>query len=357
MTTARCQALVQCRTHGTAAGYLLQRCVQGERGFEVDANDIKKAVAAGRLKYDGTKAQGCLDATNAGFCSSLDSLDPAACSAVLVGTVKAGGTCSSVEPECEKGTTCIPDGSSRCAGICVADAAEGRSCEQADCAEGFFCDDASTPRICVKRGDVGAACPSPGQCKEGLSCVSQKCAAPGQAGASCDRYFATSTCAKGFYCLAQQLDATTGAWPGTCKAQIAAGSECGEGSECVSGLVCRGAFLGPGNTVTAGSCTDPVDEGGSCVNNKSGTFTITGCRYGLICQSGKCTRPPTTGPCSDDFFFTCDSAYCDKNSNTCKPRKADGASCVSDDECINICADVAGVMTCTTVKTLPCHEP
>jgi hypothetical protein len=56
------------------------------------------------------------------------------------------------------------------------------------------------------------------------------------------------------------------------------------------------------------------------------------CVEGAYCNSGTCAPQVDTGPCG---FDACSSkSYCDYDTNTCQPRKADGESCSSDDDCL-----------------------
>ncbi len=364
-----CQAVIQCQASGTAAGYLVQLCVQGGSGIGFSADDLKKAIAAGRVKFDASQGQACLDALSAAAasCTNLDGA-PTACKAAAQGTVKAGAVCNIAAPECESGTTCqvtqTSSSSSVCTGTCVIQVTEGKDCTQAPCMDGLTCNHSGNSATCAKRGAAGATCQYDYQCLNGLACDSQKCTAPGTAGTACDTG-SNLGCAKGFYCLVQQAGGSTA---GVCTAQVAVGGACASDGkhaqaaaaikECAFGLVCKGASADKSNGhITPGVCAAPSDEGGSCVNIAANTYTITGCKVGLNCQSGKCAKPPTSGACSDDLYSKClsGSAYCDQSSTTCKAQQAKGASCNSGEECQSqTCGGSGGAMTCMDAQT--CHE-
>jgi hypothetical protein len=310
------------------ASYATQACIQSSN----PAADIKVALNANRVKYDGAQAQACVDALNALSCSALSGTlkTPASCQAALKGTVAAGGACTTtrLDFDCASGYCKAPSGS--CSGTCAALAQLGADCTSTRC-------------------DAGLVCGTNNRCSTPL--------APGGAGATCT---SGSDCAFGFYCL-------SGVSTGTCTAQVQAGGTCGEDSahafsglngQCAVGLVCRGLVvdIATGST-TPGVCTFPVDEGALCVSSSTGKYTVTGCKYGLVCPSGSCVKPPSSGTCANDLFTPClltgagfgtGGYYCDSTS-TCKAPKAAGAACASSQECADgNCSN----MVCVAV----CHE-
>ena len=91
-----------------------------------------------------------------------------------------------------------------------------------------------------------------------------------------------------------------------------------------------------GSGATPGTCTVASDVGGPCIPSTS-PYGVTGCYYGLLCPSGTCTIPASTGPCVlGPTGDTClDSvSYCDfENTMTCIPLFSLGATCLLSAQC------------------------
>ncbi len=123
---------------------------------------LRAAVEAGTITFDGAAAEACNEALASRSCdvtSQSSRVAPAACAAVLVGTVDAGGGCAQND-ECLSQLCDLPICTGGCcAGLCVgstppAHAKLGESCEVAPCDDTAYCDDAL---LCDARKGVGGA--------------------------------------------------------------------------------------------------------------------------------------------------------------------------------------------------------
>lgn len=297
--------------------------------------DLDKAVKAGRVKYDATKAQACIDFYTALSCEDLarglTNGIPNPCKAAITGTVPGGGACYD-SIDCAAGTCSRMNNA--CPGKCVDYAAAN-----GDCTMGGSCDGGAGYRCiagrCAMPGGAGAVCGTAADCTAGLACIGGKCATPGGLRAPCKT---REDCAAGLYC-----EPGTMVGQSMCATQVAAGGACGSdlkafsviSTQCAGTLVCAGAQVGAMAQVTPGRCAPPSELGGPCTEIPQGANGIAGCLLGLACSGGKCVVPPTTGPCLVDAYAPCKvgAAYCDKNSKTCQPLKADGAACTGAGEC------------------------
>jgi hypothetical protein len=62
------------------------------------------------------------------------------------------------------------------------------------------------------------------------------------------------------------------------------------------------------------------------------TCDYDGCAGAYFCDAGVCAPQQATGPCTDDRACT-STAYCDRTTSRCAPKKADGQACVYENEC------------------------
>ncbi len=328
------------------ANYLVQACKDGQLVFNGAA--VQTAISAGRLAYDASHAQACLDAIAAATCNGSGiTYVIADCRATLRGTVASGGACDSalLDLECAHGM-CGPSADPNapvCASTCTPYLVFGT-----DCTAGGTCDPtqglACVNGKCHAPLDLDEPCANAGDCKLGLSCVNKKCVRP-IAGTPCDSF--ANDCAPGFYCPAPDVDAGS-----ACVAQIAQGGSCGEQRPgiaanhwCASDLTCKGFSIEIGlgaSTVTQGACAPAAEEGESCVNEPAPgelKVVISGCKTGLACPSGKCQKPPISGACANTAnpYFQClmGAAYCDLNQSPppCVTAKDNGTECQADGDC------------------------
>lgn len=279
---------------------------------------LADAIKAGRVKYDGTKVQACLDDLTARDCDALSEREPASCQAAVEGTVKEGGDCT-LDEECEgeqycklgdtcpgkcaayepAGGACVGDDNCKSGlkcddnGHCVAPGKKGDACKQGepDCGDGMIClgedSKTKTPGTCYSiteafAGKEGDACSFDGQlCEAGSSCEITKvaplggtCVARVKSGAECHAAL-PDECPDSEYCA---LSAANPLMPGKCTTKPAAGEKCGAalgGSEvcapytrCDNG-VCRDiAHAGEDCTVNT-TCYSDHCVGGACVLSNS----------------------------------------------------------------------------------------
>lgn len=295
------------------------------------AADAKRAVASGRVKFDGAHAKACLDkiALNPSTCfgpaaSSRTSFDraPLDCTLIFTGTVADGGSCY-FAVDCVSGS--CDQSNSACPGKCRPTAHEGGSCSAGACPRGLVCVSSSGGDSCQQPGAAGARCDDSYSCKDDLICLNHACAARVAQGGACSN---PGECADGLYCGSG----------GTCQPRVDAGGACTSSSSgwSVTSELCKGRQLCLGETNTApGRCATPQGAGGPCSRATGATGLAAGCLTGLVCDAAtsKCVLAPKTGqPCPDHL---CDllGAYCGGN-GTCLAKVADGQACTMSEQCL-----------------------
>ena len=197
--------------------------------FEEALAPLSHAVDAGRVKYDGTKVQKCLDELAAGDCAALAQREPASCKAAVAGTVKEGEDCTN----------------------------------DFECAGEQYCKTAaSCPGQCAPFENAGGACISNDNCKSGLKCDDNgHCVTPSAEGEACKQ--GEPDCADGLLCLGDDSTAKT---PGTCYT-IEEGLSGKAGDACsLDGHLCAGGFACEITSVTpiSGNCVAKVDADAVC---------------------------------------------------------------------------------------------
>lgn len=328
------------------APHLVEQC--RAETLEVYGDDIVKGIAAGRLVYDEALAGECVAGVAATRCidDEFDDDTLAACLGALAGTLAAGETCHAAF-ECEAGF-CGGSAGAACPSVCPEVLGEGEGCSLLS---GPSCDERAGLRcsgaVCVRPAGEGAACVDRNGCQSPLVCGQGKCSPLREEGEGCA---GDSSCADGLFCEAG------GDEGGVCHARAAEGEACGaeedeinaafKGTQCDDGLVCKGAGLRDDGTVIPGVCTRPSPEGGACQAEPEGLqIQLSGCLEGLVCPSGKCEVPPSTGPCEKHGVCRQDVAYCDAETSTCMAFKATGDACAIPPECgggvceNGVCAD------------------
>lgn len=263
--------------------------------IHLSASD-RAAVDMGKTKYDGARAQACLDALAGRSCdvtSESHRALPDACREIVAGTQHAGAACA-LDAECVSLSCDVPGCSMACCtGTCVGDTAParaakiGESCETASCDATSFCDDATLMCVALKPAD--AFCVSPNECAFGLDCApTGVCAALPAPGAAC-----TGAC---------RDDGTTcSAASRTCVKVALAGEACTTSADCSFVYRCdatkhcsAGPALGAACTATQ-RCGDDrafcdVPQGqamGTCVLPKPDGST---CQRDGNCESGSCDQ-------------------------------------------------------------------
>ena len=94
-----------------------------------DPSNIVSAVNSGRIQYDSTQAQACLNALSAASCQQFadNTWDQSTCNVTLVGKVGSGGSCYSWR-ECMSGYYCTYRDTNSCPGTCAAQLSNQASC-------------------------------------------------------------------------------------------------------------------------------------------------------------------------------------------------------------------------------------
>lgn len=298
--------------------------------------------------------QACADELDAWPCSRGDSYTCLGYKGDLLypehdktGTLALGEACFS-QVQCASGYCDRVPSWGDC-GTCKRGRSEGESCTDATdvCKENLGCSDG----ICQPPGHkLGEECLGKGIiCQRALYCNdSFRCAAYGQAGASCN---ASTPCAHVLFCQA-----------GVCVARFPDGTNCTDSAMCASGLcdngVCtavppRPTGLIAGQDCSAGSCRDDLwcsknhvctvpthlPEGAACARDD---FPTIACENGFYCDEtcteangcqGTCRRYPIAGePCTK--FVGCGrGTYCegfdvnDLSKSHCEKLGTKGEAC------------------------------
>jgi hypothetical protein len=299
-------------------------------------DNLQAAVSAGRFVYDGSAAQGCIDAIEAVGCKGIfrgymgGPAFPAACARVVKGNVAPGATCLDWNTqqggtgltlnECTQGSSCLWNDSNVCQSSCGFPSDVGEVCNRGNhsCKPNLFC---GSDYKCYGYLGSGAACGGANQnCDtsylycDGSTCQYLPNSGPCRSG---------NLCYPGYYCSAGNCLSKT--YPGS--GVLCASVPCQDGSFC------------NGST---GFCTYFAGEGQDCSGgNRCGypPYTATN----LYCDAGSiCRRFPTTfiqrggdcyylgsGYCADGLF--CDSSGSSGPPNTCQPQKTSGTCTM--DEC------------------------
>ena len=284
---------------------------------------LQGAVDQGRVVYDGSKAQACLDSFAGRTCAQMLDRDSAECLAALDGTVPLGGACS-LDEDCQ-GLAVCRSSTGTCPGQCTALLVAGQACAQdGDCQSGLAC--SSETKLCVAPAAEGQACEyGAPPCGPGLLCLGKNdenrtpgtCKTPAAAlaaptGGVCD---ATKgqLCQAGSSCVAQSIDLLAGtiAWSCVPVGSYGAGGECKPGfpDACASGNYCK---TGTGLAALTGTCTAIPASGEACGTGMSQ------CQPGAVCASGICQNLVANGV-SCTAAAMCLSEYCG-SSGGCEPR-------------------------------------
>lgn len=339
---AACDAIFRCNTgndlqetralFGTVENCRAQATTLGSS----DVDDLRRAVTAGTVRYDGAAARRCVDqfATACNFGSDLFD----GCQGVFTGTVAVGGMCWRSE-ECAGDAYCshesAPGSPRTCPGRCTARVALGAQCSGGD-------------SQCTRNGVTGQPNCDTGSTPGAMSvCVDRRNGAPAAEGAACglSRMGATvqvdTPCATGLVCV-RSTDPNTG----TCRRGAALGAACGAGMPCGQG------YCVPSGAGGAGTCmniTVQTTVGARCSRmgfpEVCSPFARLRCGMNNTCESlgngavGSMCTPGDLG------MFQCNAGlYCDRPMMRCAAKKAVGAACESGNECQtdscieNVCA-------------------
>jgi hypothetical protein len=253
---ATCEKLFECCTPAEIAdlgdGFLIdmssvEDCQETySTALSLSGGVITDAVDEGRMGYDSTKAEACLDVIGALTCEAFRATDTAnvseKCDNPFIPQVEAGGSCA-LHAECIGGPCEGASGNPGAVdGTCTPLPDEGEVCDFR-CRAGLLClwdADANESRCVVPPG-LGETCTS--ICEGNLQCIYDSttqvstCREPPAIGEACTTY-----CQAGAYC---DIDS------GLCAAQLSNGLACDNGGECEGGLCDAGVCA---TATTGGAC-------------------------------------------------------------------------------------------------------
>ncbi len=321
---ASCAQSARCNLLASA---LVTDCEERVRG--VLGDDVQRGIGVGRIRYDGDLARACIDGLREAPClrDGVPDTVQADCLAAVAGTVAPGAGCTGLF-ECARGI-CVPESAGACPTVCPAVLGPGAACQlhqgpECDVRQSLACIQGQ----CRPPGRDGDGCDTDLDCDSEHVCISGRCAALLEEGRSCE---GDSACQVGLACIGERCvrRADEGA---PCAATVDEVDAAFRLAQCAEGLLCRGAGLTQAGAPVAGNCQRPSDTGGGCADEPAGLQEfLDGCRTGLVCASGRCQPPPSSGPCAP--HEVCDStvAYCD--AGQCLPLREDGAACLRPAEC------------------------
>lgn len=289
------------------AGCAAQLQAQLEDG---DFAHVKAAIEDGRVSYDASQIEPCLDSVAGVGCefASTRVFEDGACERVFEGSVALGGDCA-VDAECTGEAFCRFD--AECPGTCTALLGPGDACEDDD------------------------------QCEDGLACPDEisACTALADSGDACGGAVA-APCRADRVCVGEDED--TGA-AGTCRTltelfSLALGEPCDldAGELCSEGLSCVVTSLQGG--MAEFECQERVDSGEAC------SFGVPSpCPVDEYCDvnlpagmvDGTCEPLPRAGETCVDVAGAPNCApglFCDVD-NRCHALSRLGQPCASDDGC------------------------
>ncbi len=253
-------------------------------------HDMRAALDANKLAYDGTAAKACLAAIAQQSCDATSEdarTPPAACTRVFTGRIDDGDPCA-FDLECASGAceapACPID--ECCSGYCratIANAAVGEACNRdIDCAAGFC----GTDGVCHPRGAARDMCTRDEECGYDLACIGATDLQPG---------------------LCRDMPLLGEACPYMRCAEI--GARCSSGS-------CVAVGLDGAPCTTAADCSPygECDPNGACAELPTlGEPCTVRCVREAWCDTstGLCAAPlPNTSPCSAGN--QCESLFCEE---------------------------------------------
>ena len=278
---------------------------------------LKASIAAGRVKYDGTKVAACV-ASIASMACTPNPNNSDACQGVFNGQVAVDGQCHS-DVDCAGNGYCLTQ---ECPGKCQLYVGAGESCEPARCDDGLYCGEGNK---CTATLADGEACTDDDQCKsdncdndDGKDGVCSKAGisdfAPNgtvKEGESCDPEKGI-LCDAGLACAFKGFDRAAGKPDTACVKPVGAGETCNMGwpSTCVTGYRCD-ADIQSGKF--DGKCVAMPAAGEDCIGEDAAAGGPR-CDLGLDCIDDKCAAKGRLGDaCKDDdgcFSEKCEGGVC-----------------------------------------------
>ena len=252
-----------------------------------DFGTLHDSLRRGRIELHADSLEQCYADTRALGCELQTQRLPASCQSALQGSVALGETCTS----------------------------------GADCAGQGFCPTTACPRVCSPLRSAADSCKRDEECKIGLICTQEKCAAPAAVGDACAGA-SGSVCALGTSCVGSTTDKA-----GTC--QKNADVQVGELSAVCTpgGSLCKESL----------SCAYDGDQGFNCQPSAES---------GAPCHLALPTQCPT------DEYCTAEDVTSD---GQCSALPKDGEACVLGSECAagHVCMKAGDSSTvCKRVRDL-----
>jgi hypothetical protein len=258
---------------------------QASCAYDVDLRQARADIQSGKVIYDGTAAEACLDSFGARGCNLSEIfVSSAACQRAATGTLVDGAACGSgdqcVSKICEQASATCDTSTTCCPGTCgPTRAAEGEDCSGGQgCVSGTYCDSTGTTQVCKKRAALGAACSPLLPCLENLRCAGATASTQG----TCTAYPKRGEpCATGGLACDDTRD-TCDATTKTCVARVGVGGDCAAAPEgCLELAAC-----------------DPATQ--KCVAKSALGVACTpeiGCLAPLACVNGTCEKQPLHPVC------------------------------------------------------------
>jgi hypothetical protein len=260
---------------------------------------VEQAIAAGKVRYDGSKLQACLDKLRTGGCANAP--EPAECTAAVDGTVAEGAECS-MSAECAGSASyCKTDAS--CPGRCAPLETAGGPCSRdSECAANLKCSQATSR--CIRPAALGEACEAGApECQGGLFCIgSNDSGRQGQCQTLKDGFSVSAGqpclqtapfCEPSLRCAVESVNQTTGVITTRCAQPVASGAPCqlaypdvcpndqycaiaggasngrctakpGNGQPCAMRTQTEDPICAPNTRCDAGTCRQLQKLGGSC---------------------------------------------------------------------------------------------
>jgi hypothetical protein len=301
--------------------YLAEECVElTEPRISDELSRIQQAVDDGKVRYDGTKMQACVDALKKRGCS-LDREVPE-CTAAIEGTVALGESCTM----------------------------------NVECAGDAYCNmTASCPGTCERRANAGTACAGDEDCASGLQCsdTTQLCFVPAGAGDRCGGGTAPD-CEPDLFCLGSDPDAGQ---EGNCRS-IAEAFKATEGQPCILGgapfceFDLRCVIDVDATSQITTSCGRPVTSAAACKTAIPDMCPIDQyCAVPVNQVDGVCTAKPGNGqPCAQrgNDTFCAPGTRCD--GGTCRSLQRLGGTCQTDEVCYSTRCENNGCVSASSCQ-------
>jgi hypothetical protein len=174
-----CKKNFDCCDDSELAGKTMSTCVtDNQTVIGILVAEINSSQAQGRASYDAKQSGTCIDSLNAMTCDEFKQGiggNMAACMAFIMPKVAQGGACTQGF-ECTTGNCEGAETDPVVDGMCVAApvlAGVGQSCAANACADGAYCDDATSTCQPVKA--AGAACTDDNECVNTCNTTTNTC--------------------------------------------------------------------------------------------------------------------------------------------------------------------------------------